>query len=217
MDESFVARVQLPLIYEKLFKTILSTLHKTSGVTIDIQNKTVICQPLSQGTSDSNYAPSKVILKEKNKILPAIAFFFFFELPPCTFKTGFYIVLPTEAFPVPFALGFKVLFFIFMWNFLKSMQSSWEKGESWLRGPELNCHLHLRDQNPQIKFMKKCSHFSVLYLFDMLNLCSATQRPSKEIHFLRIPAKLSGTEKGWANGLEKVSEVENGIWIMACE
>ena len=52
----------------------------------------------------------------------------------------------------------------------------------------------------------------------MLNLCSAIQRPYKEIHFLQIPVKLSETEKGSLRrqGLEKIPEVENGVWTMAC-
>lgn len=46
MGESFVARTQPPLVQEKAFKAILSAMHKTSGVTIGIPNKTAICQPL---------------------------------------------------------------------------------------------------------------------------------------------------------------------------
>lgn len=46
LGESFTARAQPPLVHENPFKTILSPLHKTSGVTIDIPNKTAICQTL---------------------------------------------------------------------------------------------------------------------------------------------------------------------------
>lgn len=125
------------LIHEKLFKTILSILHKASGVTIDFQNKTATCQLLKVREQIKVTMCHRKSFWKKKQNLPVIAYFF--ELPPSTF---FIFCFLQKPFQFLLLLVSRCYFHMALPEIPYRIIIGWKE--------RAGCHWHLRDQNPLI-------------------------------------------------------------------